>query len=410
MRDRLLLALVSLPLAVVAVFLVVRGQATSELVHVELERDVARSTGIIADFLGQTPGDVTAEQLRSYLYAGERVVYVDADGERVSASEGAQGSMSAADLSATRPVAGGGTVTLTLDSEVVDARVADTLLPLVLVSLGLAALTSAAAVILARRLSRPFTELADVAEHIGRGDFDVPVSRYKVPEADAVARALRASAADLDSLVRRDRDFAAHASHELRTPITATRLELEDLALAPGTPPHVVARLTDALGQLDRLSATVDGMLDATRASRTGSTVDIDLASLVRDTATRWQRQARDRRIVAACDSVVPVRLPAGSLIQVMDVLLGNAVRHGEGAVTVTVSETPAYAEVRVGDEGPHDRAVEGTKSALASRAGSLATATEIVESLGGQLRLTDDPCTTFSLVLPRVRRETVES
>ncbi len=157
-------------------------------------------------------------------------------------------------------------------------------------------------------------------------------------------------------------------------------------------------------------------MLDATRESRVGTSVDIDLAALVHDAVGRWRGRAAadrgadraDRAVVVESDGVVPVRMPVGSLLQVMDVLIGNAVTHGEGTITVTVCDADAYAEVRVADEGPHDRAVEGAKRPVADGAGSLATAAEIVEALGGQLRLTDDPCTTFSLVLPHGRRETV--
>ena len=410
MRDRLLLAFASLTLAVIAVFMVLRGHATSELVHAEEQRKVERSAETMAGLIGVAGAEVTGERLAKVLHEGEQVVYVDGAGRRVeaSASGGDVVDPDPADLTVTRPVRGGGTLTLTRDAGIVDARVANALLPLVLLALVLAVAAAGVAVWLSRRMSRPFRELAGVAERIGRGDFGVPVPRYQVPEADAVARVLRAGAADLDRLTRRERDFAAHASHELRTPITATRLELEDLVLSPNTPPDVVSRLSDALEQLDRLSATVAGMLDATRESRIGDSFDIDLAALVRDAANRWRDAARGRSIAVACQQVVAVRLPAGSLIQVMDVLLNNAVGHGEGTITVTVTEAPEYAEVRVADEGAHDRAVEGVKSALTADSGGLATATEIVESLGGQLRLTDDARTTFSLVLPRARRETV--
>lgn len=411
MRDRLLLAFASLTLAVIAAFLVLRGHATSELVHAQEQRKAERSAETMAGLIGFGP-EVTGERLARVLHTGEQVVYVDPDGRRVeaTASGGSFVEPEPADLTVTRRVPGGGTLTLTRDASVVDARVANALLPLVVMALALAVVAAAGAVWLSRRMSRPFRELAAVAERIGRGSFDVDVPRFKVPEADAVARVLRASAFDLERLVRRERDFAAHASHELRTPITATRLELEDLVLSPSTPPEVVSRLSDALEQLDRLSATVAGMLDANRESRIGDSFDIDLAALVHDAATRWHDAARGRRIEVTCQQVVAVRLPAGSLIQVMDVLLNNAVGHGEGPITVTVTEALEYAEVRVADEGPHNRAVEGVKRALTAGTGGLATATEIVESLGGQLRLTDDARTTFSLVLPRARRETVVS
>ena len=410
MRDRLLLAFVALTLAVVAVFMVVRGHATAAMVHAEQRATVVRSADTVAALLGAGRREVTARELARALSPGERISYVTADGRVIEAARGttAGSEPQHGGLAVTRPVKGGGRVTLSLPADVVDARVASALLPLVLVSLGMTVVAAAAAVWLSRRLSRPFHDLAEIAERIGRGNYDVPVPRYTIPEADTVARVLKASAADLGALVRRERDFAAHASHELRTPITATRLELEDLALSPQTPPEVVARLSDALEQLDRLSATVDGMLDASRESRYGASVDIDLAALVRDSVARWQGVARDRRIEVRCDGVVAVRLPAGSLIQIMDALLRNAVSHGEGTVTVSVSEAPAYAQVTVADEGPHDRAVEGTKRPPTHGAAGLATAGETAEALGGRLRLTDDACTTFSLVVPRLRRETV--
>ncbi len=412
MRDRLIVAILALTLAVVAVLLVERAFTTSSLIHSEEHRKVERSAEMIASFLGAPGAKVDQDTLESVLFEGERIVYVDARGHRVEAANdgGATQTHDSADLQVTRAVPGGGTLTLTRPAEIVDARVANALLRLVLIALGLVVVAAAVAVFLARRLSRPFEELAVAAEHIGRGDFDVHVPRYTVPEADVVGRALSTSARDLGALVSRERDFAAHASHELRTPITATRLEIEDLALSSQGSPEVVTRLSAALGQLDRLSATVAEMLDASRESRVGASVDIDLSALVRDVAARWQDLAPDRKLDADCDTVVAVRMSAGALMQVMDVLIGNSVVHGEGTIRVTVAEAPAYAEVRVGDDGPRERAADEVRSQAVSGVGGLAKATEIVEALGGQLRLTDDSCTTFSLVLPRAMRETVAS
>ena len=406
MRDRLLVAFVALTLGVIAAFLVLRGHAISEKIHEEQRQDLARSAEVMAGLLPANARDVSPEQLRSLLYDGERVNYTDADGHWVQASQHTTSpdEDTGDDLSVTRPVPAGGRVTLSLRADVVDQRVSAALLPLVLVSLGLAAVASLVALWPAARLSRPFRELAEVAEAIGRGEYDVAVRHYRIPEADAVARVLRTSAADLDVLTRRERDFAANASHALRTPITAARLELEDLAIAPETPPDVVGRLSDAVEQLDRLNSTVAGMLDAGRG-RVTTAVDIDLAALVRDAAARWRRFG-GRRISFSSEKVVPVRLPVGPLVQVMDALLQHAVQHGRGAVRVSVSEEAEYAEVRVSHEAPRDRAAGELRKGL--DAAGLARAREIAESLGGRLRLGDDPTTTFSLVLPLPQRETV--
>lgn len=406
MRDRLVVAFVSLTLAVVAVFLVERAYTTSALIHEQEQRKVERSATVLAGLLGEAQVEVTPELLESVLFTDEHAVYVGADGDRVEAADhvadGAREAHDAGDLSVTRAVAGGGTLTLTRHAEVVDDRVADALLPLALVALALVVVAVVAAVWIAARLTRPFSALADVAARIGRGDFGVEVPRSRVPEADSVARALRASAQDLGTLVQRERDFAAHASHELRTPITATRLELEDLALAPQTSPEVVSRVSAAIGQLDRLSATVAEMLDASRESRVGAAVDIDLAALVRDSVARWRQLANGRTFDLGSPPVVAVRMPAGALMQLLDILIGNAVTHGAGRIAVTLTEAPEYVDVRVADEGPRQVAAEGIRNPVAGVTGGLATATEIAESLGGRLRLTEDVGTTFSLVLPR--------
>lgn len=405
MRDRLVVAFVSLTLAVVAVILVERAYTTSALIHAQEQRKVERSAAIIAGLVGAARVEVTPRLLEGVLFPDEHLVYVDADGTRVEAvghpTEAAEQDRGT-DLTVTEAVPGGGTVTITRHTEIVDQRVADALLPLVLVGLGVVVGSAAVAVWLARRLARPFAELAEAATRIGRGDFAAEVPRSTVPEVDSVARTLRASAQDLGTLVQRERDFAAHASHELRTPITATRLELEDLALSPHTAPDVVSRVSAALGQLDRLSTTVAGMLDASRESRVGTRVDIDLAALVRDTVARWQGLAPSRQVTATTAAVVAVRMPAGTLMQVLDILIGNAVGHGHGRIAVAVAEAPEYVEVTVSDEGARQMAADGMRDPAAREAGGLAMAKEIAEALGGRLRLTEDANTTFSLVLPR--------
>lgn len=404
MRERFVVAFVVLTVAVVAVFLIERAYTTSGLIEAEQRREVGRSAEIVAAMLAQVEAEPTSEQLRAVLAPGEHLEYVGADGQVVEADRHADGAGSASadgDVVETREVRGGGTVTYTRHAEVIEAKIADELLPLVLIALVLLGLAIAAAVLLARRLAQPFTELADVAGRVGSGDFAVATRQYGVPEADAVATALRSSAQELDVLVRRERDFAVNASHELRTPVTALRLELEDLALAPETPAPTVAAITQALAQLDRLSSSIAELLDASRESRLGSAVEIDLAALVRDTAERWRRLAPDRELRVEAGDVVAVRVPAGSVMQVLDVLIGNAVTHGSGEITVRLDACDGYAEVSVGDQGARSSALEGTRSPLAPRGGGLATARQVAGSFGGQLRLTEDATTTFTLAVP---------
>lgn len=399
MRERLTLAFVSVTLAVLTVLLVARGYAVAELVEDHEQEQISRSARTLAAVVSET-GDVTPSLLKQVIGAGESVEYVDARGRRLTA--GAVGERSGDDLTETVRLADGGSLTMTRSADAVDDLVAAELLPLVLIGLGLALAGTVVSVVVARRLSRPFRDLADVAGDIDRGHLDTTVPRFDVPEADAVARVLRRTSHDLDNLVRRERHFAANASHELRTPITALRLELEDLALSPKTPPEAVTALSGALGQLDRLSATVAELLDTSRATRFDSLVDIDLARLLHDTVGRWRAVAPARTLGDDVAGVIPVRLPAGALVQVMDVLLGNAVTHGDGTIRVEAVEREGYVEVLVSDDGPRSAAAEGAGHPVASGGGGLAGAARIVHSLGGQLRLTEEAHTTYSLVLPR--------
>lgn len=413
MRDRLVVALVALTLAVVAVFLVERAYTTSALIQAQEQHMLAHSTRVIANLVAVKDVEVTPDLLRSTLLPDEHVVYTGPTGERVeaarhSATDTAHPAHDQHDLIATSRLPGGGTVTLTRHAEVVDRRVADALLPLVLVALGLVVVSALAAVWLAGRLSRPFTALAAAAARIGRGDFATDVPRSRIPEADAIARALRTTAADLDVLVQQERAFAAHASHELRTPLTATRLELEELALSPDTSVEVATRVGAALGQLDRLDETVARMLDASRQRRLGTRVDIDLSTLVLDAAARWSELAPGRSVSADVTGGLAARLPVGAVLQMLDILIGNAVVHGTGRVTVSLGRTSSYLEIKVSDEGPRAGAAAGMASRKAPDAGGLATADEIAESLGGRLRLTEEEHTTFSLVLPAPGRESV--
>jgi signal transduction histidine kinase len=59
--------------------------------------------------------------------------------------------------------------------------------------------------------------------------------------------------------------------------------------------------------------------------------MEIDVAALVRDTGARWKRLARRRKVDVSADGAVAARVPTGAVMQVLDVLIGNAVTHGRG-------------------------------------------------------------------------------
>jgi signal transduction histidine kinase len=140
--------------------------------------------------------------------------------------------------------------------------------------LALAALAGAGAFAFwqSQRLTRPLRELAGAATRMGTGDFGARAPYSGVPEIDETADALATTAARLSAYVDRERAFSARASHQLRTPLTRLRLELE------------AGMVDDALATADHLSRTVDDVLALTRVEHPqGSAFELEpvLAEIV---------------------------------------------------------------------------------------------------------------------------------
>jgi signal transduction histidine kinase len=275
---------------------------------------------------------------------------------------------------------------------------------LLLAALGAAVIAIAliAAVVLGRRLSRPLERLAEAAARLGLGDFSVRAPRSAVPEVDAVATALDATAARLDDLVSRERAFSADASHQLRTPLAALRIELE------------AAELTDtggdpaaALRQVDRLEQTIDTLLSLAR-DVPRSEMETDLTALTDELEADWRpRLAADGRPLRVRLEGPRLRAAAheGVVREVLEVLVDNARRHGAGAVTVTVRRRGDWVSIEVGDEGQGfgddpERAFERGNSRAGHGIG-LALARSLAHAEGGRLFVSaSGPAPSITLVL----------
>jgi signal transduction histidine kinase len=235
-----------------------------------------------------------------------------------------------------------------------DAAVRDTTdawLALAGVAMAIILTAVAAAVVLARRLALPLERLATAAGRLGDGDFSARAALSGIPEVDAAATALNTTATRLDDVISRERAFSADASHQLRTPLQALRIELEAIELRPGAPPELPA----ALGQVDRLQATVETLLAVARDT-SGADTRSDLDDVLDTVRGRWHgRLAADGRPLRIIDEAAgsTVRGSSAVLVEVIDVLLDNALRHGAGAVTVRARPIDAYISIDVGDEGP---------------------------------------------------------
>jgi signal transduction histidine kinase len=261
----------------------------------------------------------------------------------------------------------------------------------------------------ARRLTRPIERLVRTSDELGAGDFSARSGPLDVPELDRVGRSLDAAAAQIATLVGRQREFAANVSHQLRSPLTGLRLRLDALE-AGGADATVREReITGAHEVADRLEATVTDLLTLARAGTAGAPQDVDLAELARDHAGRWEPTfARaGRTLVLDARMPVPARVTPGGVAQALDVLIENGLRHGAGRVTITAAADRVGALLAVSDEGPG--IAEGDEEVVfdrdISRSGStglgLSLARALVEADGGRLLLASARPPRFEIRVP---------
>ncbi len=181
------------------------------------------------------------------------------------------------------------------------------------------------------------------------GRLPVPESRDEIHR---LAVTLNGMLHRLESARVRQRAFVADAAHELRSPLTNMRTELEVAQRLPDT--DWPALSTDLLTDVDRLSRLVDDLLLLARADDGGGRAvsapfrPVDLGTLVGDVADRYPSVTYLRP-----SAPMEVTGEPDALGRIVANLLDNAVRHAKSRVQVTVSATATSRMITVTDDGP---------------------------------------------------------
>ena len=235
---------------------------------------------------------------------------------------------------------------------------------LVLVVAGLLVLAAAAAIAfaLARWISRPIRALEQATRILADGTPPPPVpTNNGPPELRRLATTFAATADRLHGLLASQRSFIGHASHQLKTPLAALRLRLENLE------PDITAaggrNLQSALTETDRLARMVESLLTMARSEQsTLPREPIRLGEAVAERICFWTPLVTRRgvRLSASGPPDAQALVLPGAIEQIIDNLLSNALRVAPHGSTVDVSwrSTPhttgtQMMELHVVDQGP---------------------------------------------------------
>ncbi|MEV7966240.1 HAMP domain-containing sensor histidine kinase [Sphaerisporangium sp. NPDC088356] len=230
----------------------------------------------------------------------------------------------------------------------------------------------------------------------------VPLSAHR-GEIRNLAEIVNETLDRLQQAVERQRRFASDAGHDLRSPITAMRAQVEDALMHPEDTDWVKTS-ESVLVSLDRLQAIVTDLLVMARLD-SGEKVAHDYVNVAELVRTEVGRRFRGKRIVLDLQPGVVVSGDRLQLLRLLTNLLDNAERHATSTVTISVRRDGHEAVLEVIDDGegvkPEQREIvfqrftrltAGREKDKQGTGLGLAIARDIAEQHGGRLTIEDSP------------------
>ena len=307
-----------------------------------------------------------------------------------------------------------GAVRLTLETPEVDAVVHQYWLGLVGVAVVVLVAMAGIGWAIARSMTRPLRDLTGAAARFATGDLTTTEPDPGAPpEIAALGATMNTMAQRLDQLLAEQREFVADASHQLRTPLTALRLRLENLQSASGSSDES-DDLGAAIDETNRLAGLVGDLLMFARAEESPAPKAVELVQLAADRVDTWSALADAADVTlefASPDGPAQALAVPGGVEQILDNLIDNAITAAPARTRVTVSVRRGREKHRlvIADEGP------GLSDALKARAlerfwrfdrsdpGSgrgLPIASALARASGGTLALEDSPAGGLAVVV----------
>ncbi|MGY2702189.1 MULTISPECIES: sensor histidine kinase [unclassified Nocardioides] len=403
MRERLTVAFVVLTVVLLFGAGLVRSYVLRDLIREQesahLRQEVELIAAIAQDRV-EAGGSIDQQFLDSVVSDRSRLEFdpgkgrtLVADGKEYDGDDDPTNDLRAADT------IDAGTVTLSQSDQVIQEIVGRDVGSIAALFLLIAVVAGIVGFVIASALSSPFQRLAVAAGNLGRGRYDLELPKTRIPEAAAISTALRTSALQLEDRVHRERDFAEHASHVLKTPLTGLRLELEDLTLRDDVRGDVKEAAARSLAAVDEVSAVAGELVELSRRGSLVAGSELPLVDLATQLAQRWADRlgVRSRTLTAAAEGNLALTYTPGPVEHVTDLLLADVVRRGSGPVRlVFFGEEGGQLRIRVESEGrAHENDHHGEPL------DRIAQARSVVEALGGRVT-GEHPADGIEVLLPR--------
>lgn len=261
-----------------------------------------------------------------------------------------------------------------------------------------------------RRLSAPLIYLAATAEQIGAGQVRPQIRESGIEEIDLVYQELQRTADRMAGRLAAERQFAADAAHQLRTPLAALSMRIEEIEYLTEDE-EILEEVNQSLEQIDRLGGVVDELMKTSQSQSGGTTEAISVQDIFDQQNKEWARSFRKAGRSLSFESTVhgSVLATPGSIAQILATLIENSLKYGDGTTRVTAAPAGKMVLIKVVDEGkgvPDDLGddifLKGV-SASGSTGIGLAVAKELAATDGGRLELTQKRPAEFTLTVSAV-------
>ena len=251
-----------------------------------------------------------------------------------------------------------GVVRVTLPTSILDARVREQLQNVLAAGLATILVAILVAFVFARSVSEPIEKLRRATDRFAGGDLSANAETEGPKEIRKLAQSFNEMALRISGLVKRQKSFAGDASHQLRTPLTALRLRLEQATTSIDSAPDLAKEhIEEAMNEADRLSHLVEQLLQLARTE--GAVLDksmCDVSDFLKERADEWDALAAERGLIIQRNIAEGLQANVSqiALREIVDNYIDNAFESSSsnGAIEFIAQEMSTHIELTIRDSG----------------------------------------------------------